>query len=134
MTDRDRLIELFKELDKDFSITCPNCNTDKGCRGCKYQMSGALLDCNYLERKVDYLLSNGVIVPPCKVGDKVYSVGVFTGQVIPTVVIGIDYTANDMFLHLDNSTFVSVVHQLGKTVFLTEDGAEQKLTEVMCGG
>ena len=78
--------------------------------------------------EAEYLIDEyGVIVPPCKVGDKVYIVGVFTGQVIPTVVIGIDYTANDMFLHLDNSNFVSVVHQLGKTVFLTKEEAEQKL-------
>ena len=78
--------------------------------------------------EAEYLIDEyGVIVPPCKVGDKVYIVGVFTGQVIPTVVIGIDYTANDMLLHLDNSNFVSVVHQLGKTVFLTKEEAEQKL-------
>lgn len=78
--------------------------------------------------EAEYLIDEyGVIVPPCKVGDKVYIVGVFTGQVIPTVVIGIDYTANDMFLHLDNSNFVSVVHQLGKTVFLTKEEAEAEL-------
>ena len=78
--------------------------------------------------EAEYLIDEyGVIVPPCKVGDKVYIVGVFTGQVIPTVVIGIDYTANDMLLHLDNSNFVSVVHQLGKTVFLTKEEAEKKL-------
>ena len=72
MTDKNRLIELFQEMDKDFSITCPKVNMDKNCKGCKYKMSGALLDCNYFERKVDYLLANGVIVPPCKVGDTVY--------------------------------------------------------------
>lgn len=74
MNDRKRLIELFKEMDKDFGITCPNINTDKDCKGCKYQMSGALLDCNYLERKVDYLFANGVIAPPCNVGDTAYFV------------------------------------------------------------
>jgi hypothetical protein len=37
MTDRDRLIELFQEMDKDFGITCPNINTNKSCKGCKYQ-------------------------------------------------------------------------------------------------
>ena len=105
MTDSDRLLELLHKAPK-----------GRG-RISNYELA-------------NYLLANGVIVPPCKVGDKVYTVGVFTGQVIPTVVIGIDYTANDMFLHLNNSTFVSVVHQLGKTVFLTKEEAEEKLKEL----
>ena len=55
---RERLIELFSE----FEITgCDNCDgLEKSCRECS------------LGRIADYLLANGVIVPPCKVGDTVW--------------------------------------------------------------
>lgn len=60
MTDRDRLIELFEAVEKDPAITCPHYKTDKTCDTCKYTINNAM--CNHLERKVDYLLANGVIV------------------------------------------------------------------------
>ena len=34
--------------------------------------SATEMDCPSMEQVADYLLANGVIVPPCKVGDKVY--------------------------------------------------------------
>ena len=114
MTDRDRLIELIKQ---------------KQNGGWRF-ITGEYTTDVFNEHLADYLLANGVIVPPCKVGDTVYTVGVFTGQIIPSNVVGIDYTANDVFLHLENSTFVSVVHQLGKTVFLTKEETEEKLKEL----
>ena len=49
MTERERLIELLKEV-----------NTMRN-------MRQGLGEC------ADYLLANGVIVPPCKVGDTVYT-------------------------------------------------------------
>ena len=67
MTDRDRLIELFEEIEKDPAITCPHYKTDKTCDTCKYTINNFM--CNHTERTVDYLLANGVIVPPCKAGD-----------------------------------------------------------------
>ena len=54
MTDRERLIDLIREAKKHTK----NANSD-------------------LERNMifaDYLLEHGVIVPPCKVGDTVYSI------------------------------------------------------------
>lgn len=54
MTERERLIELLKKA--------PLCNRD--------------FDLQYsdgtIEKFAEYLLENGVIVPPCKVGDTVY--------------------------------------------------------------
>ena len=47
MTDRERLIELIKQGNGGY-------------------------DFNSLERIADHLLANGVIVPPCNVGDTVY--------------------------------------------------------------
>ena len=52
MTDRERLIELISKSE----ILCNTCgeNTNSYCA----------------EALADYLLANGVIVPPCKVGDR----------------------------------------------------------------
>ena len=60
MTDRDRLIEL---IDKGKDTT--PCN-----QGCSE------VSCTECENRsiADYLLANGVIVPPCKVGDMVYQI------------------------------------------------------------
>ena len=62
MTDRERLIEILK------LGSCPSpylCDEN-----CKY----ANLERCYEERTADLLLEHGVIVPPCKVGDTVYSI------------------------------------------------------------
>lgn len=113
MTDRDKLIELFEEMDKDFGITCPNINTDKTCKGCKYQMSGAFIDCNFLERKVDYLLANGVIVPKFNVGDTVWYITGIHRTIIKSAIVeeiiinsnGVSdlYVKNDMGGYFENS-------------------------------
>ena len=69
---RDRLIELFKKIEKEPAITCPAYKTDKTCKDCKYSINDSL--CNHIERQVDYLLANGVVAPPYSIGSKVYSV------------------------------------------------------------
>jgi hypothetical protein len=59
MTDRERLIELKAQFVENFN--CGNCKPEESkCKKC------------LTEKEADYLLANGVIVPPCKVGDKVY--------------------------------------------------------------
>ena len=56
---RDRLIELLERFD--YYAHCERCTKSiKMCEKCKNN------------RYADYLLANGVVVPPCKVGDKVY--------------------------------------------------------------
>lgn len=64
---RDRLIEL---LNKKYDHFCDQCGVNK--------------DSHYTENLADHLLDNGVIVPPCKVGDTVYQIcfGKLTGQKI----------------------------------------------------
>lgn len=59
MTDRERLIELIKDLAPDLVAKCPDC-----CDTCTHG------DC--VGKLADHLLANGVIVPPAMVGDKVY--------------------------------------------------------------
>ena len=62
-TQRERLIEILKQGSCPSSYICDE--------NCKY----ADLESCYEPRVADLLLSNGVIVPPCKVGDTVYVIG-----------------------------------------------------------
>ena len=80
-----------------------------------------------VKEQANWLIANGVIVPPCKVGDKVYLVGIFTGQIIETQVIGIGYNESGIYLLCENFTITSVAEQLGKTVFLTKEEAKAEL-------
>ena len=116
MTDRERLAELIS----------------------KVQYLGGL------EQKVaDYLLANGVIVPPCKVGDVLYSNVRYSGYYMRQKDAPYSYKVcfigiNDHKPH--GGGFVNVVHengsmlqfefsQIGKTVFLTKEEAEKALKE-----
>ena len=65
---RDRLIELLDYIREHPEKTCPQFNSKNGCKGCKYEQ---LDDC-YSDRKADYLLENGVLVPPCKINDDLW--------------------------------------------------------------
>ena len=105
---KDRLIELISGLP--FSA--------------EYEKYNSL---EFAEHLADHLLANGVIVPPCKAGDTVYMVGVFTGQIIETKVEAIHHNESGIYLCLENFTTASIDQQLGKTVFLTKEEAEAEL-------
>ena len=84
------------------------------------------------EAVADYLLDNGVIVLPCKVGDTVWCV---TNQntIIEDCVKDFDIWSvrNGIKVRLTLETFNSyVVGEFGKTVFLTREEAEAALKEV----
>lgn len=57
---RDRLIELITNADTYDSYACKLCTDDDSCELCHAKILA------------EYLLENGVIVPPCKVGDDIY--------------------------------------------------------------
>ena len=66
----------------------------------------------------DYLIANGVIVPPCKVGDSVYQtdgVRIYKGTIINVVyeTYGIAFDER----------------AIGKSIFLTREEAEKALME-----
>ena len=92
---RERLVELLRAIDKDATITCPRYSSEstlEDCKGCQYDKEDG--SCDYVEREADYLLENGVIVPPCKVGDVVYFVGRNNGKpmgaIDELVIVGIE--------------------------------------------
>lgn len=108
---RDRLIELIKQAKKQTK----NANCD-------------------IERNMifaDYLLANGVIVPPCKVGDKVYCIVegfdvVMDGHIRQFIVaegIFVDCVIRGYFSQVFHSS------KIGEKVFLTREEAEAKLKE-----
>ena len=104
MTDRNRLIEL---LNVDMS----------GCDGC------------YAEEMADYLIANGVICPPCKVGDTIYfetykrgeSIGIQPHKVANiNIVVSTERPYGCVGADIYDWEF-------GKTVFLTREEAEKAL-------
>lgn len=115
MTDRDRLIELL-----DGAEDLPTCQTYTGF--------------------ADYLLANGVIVPPCKVGETLFFLYDNTFANRPNLTLHI-YETNDWYFDVDQKG-TSILprsirsykgkhhYYLGKTVFLTLEEAERKLKEL----
>ena len=85
----------------------------------------------------DYLLENGVIVPPCKVGDTVYYPSFNVGMVFEYKVISIKLNSKGLYVVLDNrlrnEQMTHRASQIGKTVFLTREQAEKALAEVANG-
>lgn len=113
---RDRLIELLKN---DYCPSPMLCD-DK----CKYINSK---DC-YTERIADMLLANGVIVPPCKVRDKVYYIP-FGNHIIECIVaqIVIEPFAEIGMSFLCYGGVCFDMRDWGKTIFLTREEAERAL-------
>ena len=81
----------------------------------------------------DYMLANGVIMPPCKVGDTVYHV--YKGNTIVNAVV-VDWkkeASGDWLFRacfIMNGTSVTLLfgdNKIGKTVFLTREEAEKAL-------
>ena len=116
---KERLVELIHQVAKDV-IKIP---TD-----------------NFIEYLADYLIANGVIVPPVKIGDKVYIAmhDKRTKKPLECNVIGFWYTNHEDYctIHLSryvdgkfDSTFSVKFEDIGKTVFLSREEAEAKLKE-----
>lgn len=79
----------------------------------------------------DYLLANGVIVPPCRVGQEVYFIKNFfslADDPLKEKVCGMKtYSDNMKFTFVTASQRCFDEDKLGKTVFLTKEEAEQAL-------
>ncbi len=80
----------------------------------------------------DYLLANGVIVPPCKVGDTVYrfETALYTKRISikETEVERIAICSDKVQIFCKGYAHSPAI--FGKTVFLTKEEAEAKLKEV----
>lgn len=89
---------------------------------------------HWAEIIADNLLANGVICPPCKVGDKVFVLSrYYTGdwKIHDCTVNDITIYKNNTFIRMFENgkiVFVEETTQIGKTVFLTREEAEKALS------
>ena len=121
MTDRDRLIELI----------CDKIQ-DGHCIGyCNHP------PCNQCKDLADYLIANGVIVPPCRVGDTVYVIypdprynwGNKELKILELKVHAFRYFNNKMTVEIrgDGNYITWDISCFGVSVFLTPEEAEKAL-------
>ena len=107
---RDRLIELLNKAHESWLRYVDDCAFK--------QMA---LSFTFEQMFADYLLANGVIVPPCKVGSKIYIIVTKRSKVsLPPFA----------FVKVSRLTFYNlerVLQDFGKTVFLTREEAEAEL-------
>ena len=72
----------------------------------------------------DYLIANGVVVMPCKVGDTVYEI--VHGEVSETEAVGF-MVCQDGAILLITRHFFPLSREIGCSVFLTKEDAERAL-------
>ena len=129
---RDRLIELLKKAELKETYTASNGKPVTS-------IQRRIVDMSEVNVLADHLLANGVIVPPCKVGDKVYFVSdspinlsvrantIYEAHVSRTVTTQYGTT---LVVQIHNSygcTEIPDINDFGKTVFLTREEAEKAL-------
>ena len=123
MTDRNQLIELL-------------CQAPLGFKTFENQYYKSTIS-----KIADYLIANGIIVLPCKVGDKVYIVKSRTSDdknlyIIEDVVkrIVFDKSEDTGFIHSRIEFFntSSISDWLFQNIFLTREEAEKALEEKKC--
>ena len=122
MTDRERLIDLIKKAGKQESIDFLTADLDEA-----IDMSGGTQFNGSVEYLSDYLISNGIIVPLCNVGDTVYRPSKYLG-VVQFVITSFYMYQSEMFF-TDDSDNIICLPDIGKTVFLTRKEAERALEE-----
>ncbi len=124
---RDRLIELLKEIEKNPRVRCPKYD-DLTCEGCKYDLDK---ECDIAAITADHLLAEGVIVPPCNIGDTVYQP--LHGKILEYKVLS--WCVREWGVHITtHSMQTGALHPIrgdyvGKTVFLAREEAEAALAQ-----
>ena len=104
---RERLVELLKSKSC-WNNDCPECGCEK-C-DCIAVMNGDA------EHIADYLIANGAVVPPCKVGDVIYETDGI--RIYESIIRKVIYETKG--IAFDESA-------IGKSVFLSRDDAERAL-------
>lgn len=86
-----------------------------------------------LNEQADHLIANGVILPPCKVGDILYEIcerkrnNKWEKVIAKRVVHGIEIGLNGSLCARCGTTITVFFSELGKTIFLTSEEAEKAL-------
>ncbi len=129
-TERKRLVELIGKRRQ----ICKNAN----CGLCGYASFGGYPQCQD-KKLADILLDNGIVVPPVKVGDKVYyisehplNLSVWANTVYEATVIRIVTThlGTTLVIQIHNDygcTEIPDINDWGKTVYTAREEAEKTL-------
>ena len=83
------------------------------------------VDC--ITAAAEYLIENGVIVPPCKIGDTVYYPSFYETAIIEGRILRI--VVDDKGISLLTEYKALDANDFGKSVFFTREEAEKALTE-----
>lgn len=130
MNERERLIELLKKAKEYAANTMLHLNIDEA------------IDVSYDSLKADYLLENGVAVLPCDYGDTVWFIkSAFSMMTKPieSVVTSIRWVTREHTIAYKATTLYNDIDRgfsstdIGKTVFLTREAAEQAI-QALKGG
>lgn len=106
---RDRLIELLQKVRFD--------NSEK--------------EATIEEQIADHLINNGVIIPPCKVGDRVYEIVCDDPFFEDSILRVVESTVCEFVIYTTEE--MHNMKSVGKTYFLSREEAEKKL-EGLRGG
>ena len=115
---RDRLIELIDNMVINCPQSCSNSNKKYYEEECNHCISNQV---------ADHLLENGVVVPPCKVGDKVYFT--YNNNVHHLTIEKIVIKESGMFLVDKKFNDWYSVDEIGKSLYLTREEAERALNK-----
>ena len=130
---RDRLIELFDEMNRNPEITCPVPNEPLACKTCKYS-DGSAWFCDTTARRVDYLLANGVIVPMCYIWQPIWYIceHIYAGtvEIEEGKISMIQQKADKSWkfrITVNSSVWDFTPEKIGTRYFLTKEEAEREL-------
>jgi hypothetical protein len=112
---RDRLMKLIQRADA-------MCGSRKQCEGCVGFGKGADC-CDY--NIAAHLIANGVIVPPCKVGDTVYQTD--GERIYESCITHIEIYSFVTVFYTDGVAFDETA--IGHSIYLTKEEAEKALAE-----
>ena len=130
---RERLIELLKQGRKEYSRQgiASALKLMEGKDWCNRRED---IVCGELEFLADYLLENGVVVPPVKLNQPCFELCSYSNEIDDCKVSSITQKADgSLKVRLTNLRYKSVWEitpdKIGKTVFLSREAAENALKE-----
>lgn len=128
MTERERLIELIDKGEK-LAVSLSVKQTAEFIKEHHHYNSATDNTVSISEIVADYLLANGVIVPPVKIGTKVYLTPASGTEIYEHTIDGYRSITNGLApVEMLIDVCWGNTDHIGKTVFLTREEAEKALT------
>lgn len=123
MTDREKLIELLNQADFDYGEICVMCSED-GYKSLPY----------FGHYVADYLLANGVIVPPCNLNKTYYDIGEFIGDYASPQICEVKADFITIWRYDGKTRYTMdgldyMYEDFGKVIFESKEEAEKALAE-----